>query len=638
MSEDFFLGFPSSAHTKNDLVPDPNLALQLRKENSTQEAQRLTSVVLDKIEDDITSAGYELKDVKLLILYVSYRGDTLEKDKLISESILKTIAERFKGKTAGQQIRLIGHTTAGEIENQDLVLKEVSGIGYNGLSLLALVTNLPIGVGRTWGMRTAKETAEQGKIMAREAWIDINQCESKELVQKSKLLFVLAKGANIGKMGYEYFLTDGIAEFISTTREARIANVLGGCSGDGVVGLNMHQYFCKFGEQSEIKIFDNEAVCALIPLVNEPSFGLDLTPVRQVGESCVFHFDPDAEPKYKYLKKIGDKNPKEVFAKMIWENETLIAHERGVPAPSEKEFLEQISEIDGIPLNITLAKYAFSFPFGNYAPMSILKVHGDIVELLQPIRSHDPSITGRIVIIDHERVEKGALNVFNMLRENRSFAKRDTTLIISCVSRRLSEMIAGCTMNTEGQIFRDAFSASQVVGFLAYGELSFTNLLQEPYVYTCSCWGMTLRSKIASKDISIVKMPDTTIKQVQAGGEDRLSFEFGSEDAQKAFSYIVDSFIDDYMRHKLSLEKSGWRTLNDTVRIGGALKSSVYSSHGGLGSAMSELERRGLVEIRVFPGERGRGGRITKFRAAYEKEIIKRYIDRLVMKRHLRKE
>jgi hypothetical protein len=91
------------------------------------------------------------------------------------------------------------------------------------------------------------------------------------------------------------------------------------------------------------------------------------------------------------------------------------------------------------------------------------------------------------------------------------------------------------------------------------------------------------------------------------------------------------------MRHKLSLEKSGWRTLNDTVRHGGVLKSSVYSSHGGLGIAISELERRGLAEIRVFPGERGRGGRIIKIRAAYDKEIIKRYIDRLVMKRYLLK-
>jgi hypothetical protein len=40
-----------------------------------------------------------------------------------------------------------------------------------------------------------------------------------------------------------------------------------------------------------------------------------------------------------------------------------------------------------------------------------------------------------------------------------------------------------------------------------------------------------------------------------------------------------------------------------------------------------ELENRGLVEARVFPKERGRGGKITKVRIFYEKEIIKRRID-----------
>jgi len=34
----------------------------------------------------------------------------------------------------------------------------------------------------------------------------------------------------------------------------------------------------------------------------------------------------------------------------------------------------------------------------------------------------------------------------------------------------------------------------------------------------------------------------------------------------------------------------------------------------------------------VFPGERGRGGRITKLRLAYEKETLKRYVDKLVRK------
>ncbi len=61
-------------------------------------------------------------------------------------------------------------------------------------------------------------------------------------------------------------------------------------------------------------------------------------------------------------------------------------------------------------------------------------------------------------------------------------------------------------------------------------------------------------------------------------------------------------------------------------------KSSVYGARGRRGPAVSELERRGLVETRVFPGERGRGGRILKMRISYEKETIKRHIDQRIMK------
>ncbi|MCW4045496.1 MAG: hypothetical protein NWE94_08285 [Candidatus Bathyarchaeota archaeon] len=633
MAGDFFLGFAAHAHTRSDLVPDPNVALQLRRENRPEEALSLTEVALDKIEEDILRAGYNLKDLRLIVLYLSYRGDSEQKDRLISETILKAIEKRFKSKAGLEQLRLIGHTTAGEIENYDLVLQEPSGIGYNGLTLLAFVTNLPIGIGRTRGMRTAEEATAQGKMMVRDAWIDINQSELKGHVQKSKALLVLTKGSNIGKFGYEYFMTEGIAEFISSTREARIASVLGGCSGDGIIGRNMHQYYCKFGGQSELQILDNEAVCALIPIVNEPSIGLDLAPVRQVGESHTFHFDPDAEPKYKFLKRIGAKDPREVYARTIYENEARIARERGLPEPNEKELFEQISEIDGIPLNLTLAKYTFSFPFGNYAPMSVLKVKGSTVELLQPIRSHDSSIPGRIVILDHGKVQNGAWNVVNMLRENRGFGKNDITLLITCVSRRLVEMIAGCTSNTEAQIFKETFSSTQVAGFLAYGELSFTNLLQEPYIYTCSCWGMTLRSKLDGTEGGREKKTAAFSELSMDRVDESLSFEFQSEAAQKTFAYVVGAFINDYMRQKLSLEESGWRTLVDTIKQGGVPKSSVYSASGGIGSAISELEKRGLIEVRFFSGERGRGGRILKIRLSYEKEIIKRYVDRLVMKK-----
>lgn len=626
MAGDFFLGFAAHAHTLNDLVPDPNAAMKIRGQNSPAEAKRLAEAALDKIEADLAAAGHALSDVKLLVLYMSYRGDSAEKDRAIGGAVLGAMGERCRGKAAPGGVRIIGHTTAGEIENGDLVLKEVSGIGYNGLSVLALATDSPIGIGRTHGMRTAREAAEQGREMARDAWIDINQGGPGERLQRSKALFVLTKGSNIGKAGNEYFMTDGIAEFISGTREARIATVMGGCSGDGVIGKNMHQYFGKLGGEADAKILDEEAVCALIPLADEPSIGADLAPVRQIGEAQVFHFDPDAEPRYKFLRRIGDRDPREVHAKAIFENEAQIARERDLPPPSEREFFEQISEIDGIPLNLTLAKYAFAFPFGNYAPMSLLKLHGPTVELLQPIRSQDPSIPGHIVIIDHEKVQKGARNVLNMLRENRGFGGRDTVLITTCVSRRLAEMIAGCTSNTEGQIFREKLASTQVMGFLAYGELSFTNLLQEPYIYTCSCWGMALRAKQGGAEGGGAAVP------AEPAGEGQ-SFEFGSEAAEKAFSYAVDSFIDDYMRGRLSLETSGWRTLMDVVKHGGVPKSGVYSAHGGMGGAVSELERRGLVEVRVFPGERGRGGRILKMRPAYGKETVRRYIDRIVMRK-----
>jgi hypothetical protein len=559
MVNDFFLGFAGHAHTRNDLEADPNKDTQLRKENSVEEAQRLTERVLDKIENDISQTGHHLRDVKLLILYSSYRGETEDKDKLICEGILGAIERRFRGKSAAEQLRLIGHTTAGEIENEDLELKKVSGIGYNGLSLLALVTNYPIGIGRTWGFDSEREAMENGREMAHDAWIDFNQsAKSNEQLQKSKTLLVLTKGPIIGKGGWEYFVTAGIADFLRGFHETRIANVIGGVSGDGIIGQKMHQFYGRIGTLPELKILDNDAVCALIPNLVEPSLGLDVSPVKRIGESYIFHFDPNAEPKFKCLKRIGDEDPRKVHARIICQNETQISRERGLPPPSEKELLQQISEIEGIPLNLTLAKYAFAFPFGNYAPANLLRVHGPIFELLQPVRSHDPSIPGYIVVIDHEKVQKGARNVFNMLRENRGFKERDTTFIQSCISRRLSEMIAGCSSNTECQIFKEALSSTQVFGFLAYGELSFTHLLQEPFVYNFSCWGMTLRSVAGEEDkLQEAEIAPTEKETIQAP----LAFKFKTETARLVFDHLINAFIDDYMKQRLFIEEAGWRSL-----------------------------------------------------------------------------
>ncbi len=59
-------------------------------------------------------------------------------------------------------------------------------------------------------------------------------------------------------------------------------------------------------------------------------------------------------------------------------------------------------------------------------------------------------------------------------------------------------------------------------------------------------------------------------------------------------------------------------------------RSSLYARNGHHGPAIAELERRGLAEIRYFEGERGRGGKVTKARIPYEKEIIKRKIEQQI--------
>ena len=108
------------------------------------------------------------------------------------------------------------------------------------------------------------------------------------------------------------------------------------------------------------------------------------------------------------------------------------------------------------------------------------------------------------------------------------------------------------------------------------------------------------------------------------------NFEFKSEVAQKAFSFLVKAFAEDYVRLKLPREKSGWRTLMDLVKEGNVSQYSVYGFAGHQGRVLSELKRSSLVEARVFLGERGRGGKILKLRVVYEKETVRRLIDSTV--------
>jgi hypothetical protein len=508
---DFFSGFASHAHTMNEIGLDQVKEEELRRANSPEEAHRLTGMVMDKLENDISKSGHGLDDVKLLVMYLSYRGESKEKDSIISESVLGSIRERFDKRSASSELRLIGHTTAGELENEDLVLKEISGVGHNGLSVLALVTNLPIGVGRTWGLRTPKEAGEQGKEMARDAWVDFSQqTTSKEQLQVRKTLLVLTQGGRVQLPGYEHFLAEGVANFMGSNREARIMNVIGGSSGDGLNATLFHQFYGKLKEQPRFKILDGEAVCALIPNLCEVSLGLAVDGLTRVGRQQTFHFNAGKEPYFKYVSRIGKEDSCIKYADMIYENEVRLSKEKGVPLIDEKVILQAVADgrapndqsIAGRTLvfNPILGKYAFVFPFGNYAGNVPIRAVGDDIELIFPIRNYTPEMPGYLAIGDHEKVQKGAHRLYDMLRADQGFGKNDATLLVCCINRKLVEMMAGCRSGTEAEILKEGLSSTQAIGFLSYGELSFTHLIQEPYFYSFSCWGMTFHSKTAAAE------------------------------------------------------------------------------------------------------------------------------------------
>ena len=109
-------------------------------------------------------------------------------------------------------------------------------------------------------------------------------------------------------------------------------------------------------------------------------------------------------------------------------------------------------------------------------------------------------------------------------------------------------------------------------------------------------------------------------------------FQFKTSYAERVFEFLTKAFVEDYMRRRLSLENSGWRTRVQIAKNAHVPMSSLYRTTSRKGTAISEPERRGLIELRIFSGGRGRGGNITKARIAYEKDIVKRHVDGQVMK------
>jgi len=93
-----------------------------------------------------------------------------------------------------------------------------------------------------------------------------------------------------------------------------------------------------------------------------------------------------------------------------------------------------------------------------------------------------------------------------------------------------------------------------------------------------------------------------------------LALHFERPNSEKIFTSLLEAFIRDYRDRRIFVDKAGWRTMVEIARTADVPRSALYGSAGSRGKALAELQRRQIIEMRVFPGERGRGGRIMKAR------------------------
>ncbi len=100
---------------------------------------------------------------------------------------------------------------------------------------------------------------------------------------------------------------------------------------------------------------------------------------------------------------------------------------------------------------------------------------------------------------------------------------------------------------------------------------------------------------------------------------------FKSKKAGLVFDSLLSAFEED-MRRRLSDRDAGWRSLVQVAHDTALAPSSLYPRRGAVNPIMGELMSLGLIESRVVPGARGRGGISLRVRVAHDQAVVQEYI------------
>jgi tetratricopeptide (TPR) repeat protein len=96
------------------------------------------------------------------------------------------------------------------------------------------------------------------------------------------------------------------------------------------------------------------------------------------------------------------------------------------------------------------------------------------------------------------------------------------------------------------------------------------------------------------------------------------------------FEFLSREFLLDYDVKQLAPAHAGWRTLMEIVSALKIPRNRLYGDPRRgrrYGREIEALMKVGLVELRVFPGERGRGGQIVKARLAFDNHVARQIVE-----------
>lgn len=155
-------------------------------------------------------------------------------------------------------------------------------------------------------------------------------------------------------------------------------------------------------------------------------------------------------------------------------------------------------------------------------------------------------------------------------------------------------------------------------------------IILEPKILYVNSLGQ--RKVCKPKQIQVTIQPQISSSSKVNFETELETFEFSTIQTKKTFEFLTKSLVKDYLQEKFPIEKCGWCTFMEIAKKTKLSRANFYAKQKAYGPVITELKRQGLVDIKVFTGERGRGGKIQKARINIEKDALKRYILKIISK------